>query len=117
MLKVYVYSKCSTCKKAIQFLNEHEIAFEQKEIHRDPPSPEELKRMLGYMKGEVRKLFNTSGILYREMQLSTRLHEMTVDEAVMLLSTHGMLVKRPFVLGDDFGLLGFKEAQWQILNQ
>lgn len=109
---VYVYSKCSTCKAAIQFLKARQIAFTQIEITETPPSISELKTMLGFY-GAITKLFNTSGELYREMQLSKKLPEMDQKDALKLLSQHGMLVKRPFLLGKDYGLLGFKEPEWE----
>lgn len=108
---VYVYSKCSTCQKALAFLTKKKIAFTKKEITETPPSLKELETMLAY-KGNIRKLFNTSGQLYREMQLSEKLNTMPEKEALKLLSQHGMLVKRPFVLGKDFGLVGFHEDEW-----
>lgn len=113
---LYAYSKCSTCQKAVQFLERKKIAFVRKEIVDTPPTVKELHTMLGYMDGNLKKIFNTSGQLYREMQLNEKLKEMSIEEAIGLLSQHGMLVKRPFLLGDDFGLLGFKEIEWsQIL--
>lgn len=112
MIKLYIYSKCSTCQKALQFLRQHNISFEQKEITETPPSLSELNEMLGFMNNDIKKLFNTSGILYRELKLSEQLNDMPLKEALHLLSTQGMLVKRPFVLGKNFGLVGFREAQW-----
>ncbi|MGZ3733034.1 MAG: arsenate reductase family protein [Parachlamydiaceae bacterium] len=111
-ITVYVYSKCSTCQKALQFLKQHRLSFQQKEITLTPPSLEELKQMLRFYKNDIKKLFNTSGILYREMQLSSKLPDMSESEALHLLTTEGMLVKRPFLLGNDVGLVGFREAQW-----
>lgn len=109
---VYVYGKCSTCKNALQFLKQRGIKFTEKEITATPPSLAELRRMLKYQNGNLKKLFNTSGLLYKEMQLSGKLDSMPQDEALALLHKHGMLVKRPFVLGEDFGLTGFREAAW-----
>ena len=111
-LKIYVYSKCSTCQKAIRFLEQHGIAFEQKEITVTTPSLKELHQMLGYMGNEVTKLFNSSGMLYRDMQLSAKLKALTPENALKLLTAHGMLVKRPFLIGEQFGLVGFRENQW-----
>lgn len=109
---VYVYGKCSTCKSALRFLKEHGIAFTEKEISKEPPSIEELQKMLSFQKGNLRKLFNTSGLLYKEMQLKDKLDAIEISDALRLLSQHGMLVKRPFVLKDDFGLVGFNEVEW-----
>lgn len=109
---IYVYGKCSTCQDAIKFLEQKKVVFRRKEITDTPPTVAELKIMLNYMQGNIKKLFNSSGQLYREMQLTEKLKAMSEKEALGLLSTHGMLVKRPFLLGDDFGLTGFKEAEW-----
>ncbi len=109
---VYVYGKCSTCKTALLFLKKRGVTFIEKEITKTPPSIAELKQMLAYQNDNVRKLFNTSGLLYKEMQLKEKLPDLSLDEALALLHQHGMLVKRPFLLGDDFGLLGFKETEW-----
>jgi arsenate reductase len=111
-ITVYVYSKCSTCQKALQFLKQHHISFQQKEITSTPPSLPELKQMLRFYKNDIKKLFNTSGILYREMQLTSRLPNMNESEALNLLNKEGMLVKRPFLLGESVGLVGFREAEW-----
>lgn len=110
---VYLYSKCSTCQNAMKFLEQHKIAFKSLEIKETPPSIDELKKMLKYQGGEVKKLFNTSGMLYRELGLSEKLPSMSQEQALALLSQNGMLVKRPFLLGKDFGLVGFREPQWQ----
>lgn len=109
---IYVYEKCSTCKDAILFLKEHKVAFTKKEISKEPPSIAELHQMLNYQDGNLKKLFNTSGLLYKEMGLKEKFQNLNIDEAFALLSQNGMLVKRPFLLGDDFGLLGFKETEW-----
>lgn len=110
---LYAYSKCSTCKAAIQFLKNRHISFTIKEIKEEPPSINELQKMLKFQSDNLKKLFNTSGELYREMHLSEKLAEMTLDESLLLLSKHGMLVKRPFLLAPDFGIVGFKEAEWE----
>jgi arsenate reductase (glutaredoxin) len=110
-IKVYEYEGCSTCRKALKFLDARGVNFEKAAIVETPPSKAELKRMLGFA-GDIRKLFNTSGLVYREMKLGARLPAMSEDEALTLLSKHGKLVKRPFVLLEDRGLLGFKEDEW-----
>jgi arsenate reductase len=109
---IYIYGKCSTCKAALLFLKGHGVAFTEKEISKEPPSIAELQQMLHYQDGDLKKLFNTSGLLYKEMELKEKLQNLNVNEAFALLTQHGMLVKRPFLLGSDFGLLGFKEAEW-----
>lgn len=111
-MKIYIYSKCSTCQNAIQFLKQRQIPFTAIEITKTPPSIKELQQMLKFKEGQLKKLFNTSGLLYKDMQLSEKLDAMPLEEALTLLSHNGMLVKRPFLLGPDFGLTGFKEAEW-----
>jgi arsenate reductase (glutaredoxin) len=108
---LYVYSKCSTCQKALHFLEKHQIKFIRKEITETPPTVAELKQMLKYQDDNIKKLFNTSGLLYKEMHLSEKLKSMPLDEALTLVSKHGMLVKRPFLLGKNFGLTGFNETE------
>lgn len=109
---LYIYSRCSTCQNALKFLERKNVSFVRKEIVETPPSIEELHTMLDYMDGHLKKIFNTSGQLYREMQLTEKLKSMSEEDAILLLNQHGMLVKRPFLLGGDFGLLGFKETEW-----
>jgi arsenate reductase (glutaredoxin) len=109
---LYIYSKCSTCQNALKFLKLRNVSFVRKEIVEIPPSVEELRRMLDYMGGNLKKIFNSSGQFYREMQLTEKLKSMSEEDAILLLNQHGMLVKRPFLLGDDFGFLGFKEIEW-----
>lgn len=115
---IYVYSKCSTCKEALRFLKDLGSVPKIKEITETPPSLEELNTMLHYQNNNLRKLFNTSGNLYREMQLADKLKDMPLQKALELLESHGMLVKRPFLLGENFGLVGFNKAEWshQVLN-
>jgi arsenate reductase len=109
---VYEYAKCSTCRKALKFLDARGVAYEKRPIVDQPPSRAELQRFLA-AGGEWRRLFNTSGELYREMKLSRKLDTMSVEEALDLLSRHGKLVKRPFVLAGDAVLAGFNEARWK----
>lgn len=109
---IYVYSKCSTCRDAIKFLENAKVKFIRKEITETPPSFKELETMLQHYKGDLKKLFNTSGNLYKEMKLSEKLNHLSQKEALNLLTQHGMLVKRPFLLAKDFGLTGFKETEW-----
>src|SRR5262249_28086590 len=103
-LKVFQYDNCSTSRKALKFLDAHPIAYERVPIVERPPSKRELERMLELVGGNLRRMFNTSGALYRELKIGERLPGMSRDEALELLATHGKLVKRPFVLGRDFGL-------------
>ena len=111
-LKIYAYSGCSTCRKALKFLDAKGVDYRPVPIVETPPSKSELKTMLSFA-GDLKRLFNTSGLLYREMKVGDKLKTMSVDDALGLLSKHGKLVKRPFVLLKDRGLLGFKEDEWQ----
>ena len=114
MLKVYEYDKCSTCKKALKFLETRKVPFERIPIVERPPSLAELKKMLGFV-GQVRKLFNTSGLVYRELKLGAKLSSLSEAEALKLLASNGKLIKRPFALQADRGMVGFKEAEWKKL--
>ncbi|WP_374029577.1 arsenate reductase family protein [Bdellovibrio bacteriovorus] len=116
MLKVYEYAKCSTCVKALKFLDAKKVKYDKLPIVDKAPSQKELKEMLAALKergGSIRNLFNTSGLVYKEMKLSEKLPTMTEAEALKLLSENGKLVKRPFVIGDDTHLVGFKEDEWK----
>lgn len=114
---LYVYSKCSTCQKALSFLEQRHLKFIRKEITETPPTIAELKQMLKYQEGNLKKLFNTSGLLYKEMKLSEKLETMPLEDALALLNKHGMLVKRPFLLGKNFGLTGFNEKAWSNVGR
>lgn len=111
-IRVYEYEKCGTCRKALQWLEKRGIAFERVPIVERPPSRAELAEMLRLV-GDVRKLFNTSGQVYRELGVSEKLKTMTPDQALELLSKHGKLIKRPFALAGGKGLVGFKEQDWK----
>lgn len=114
-LKVYHYPKCSTCKNALAFLREKGISFEAVDISITPPSKDELRSMI-QRRGGIRPLFNTSGQRYREGGFSEKVDSMSVEEAVEALAQDGMLVKRPFVLAGEHGLVGFKPEQWEVLR-
>jgi Spx/MgsR family transcriptional regulator len=111
-VKVYHYAKCSTCRDALKFLDARGAKYTAVEIDNTPPSKSELKRMLGYYEGNLRRLFNTSGLVYKELGLKDKLPLLSESEALDLLSKHGKLVKRPFVLGEDFGMVGFAKKEW-----
>ena len=113
MLKVYCYSRCTTCKKALQWLDERGIAYSLIDIKADHPDEETLRACYKMSGLPLKRFFNTSGIPDREMELSKQLPSMTEDEQIALLAADGMLVKRPLVIGDGFVLTGFREAQWQ----
>lgn len=112
-LRIYAYEKCDTCRKAVKFLQARGVDHEVVPIRQQPPAREALRRMLGYVDGDIRRLFNTSGQDYRAMNLKESLPGMSVDEAIDLLASNGNLVKRPFALGDDYGLVGFKQDEWE----
>ena len=112
--KVYAYPKCSTCIKAQKFLNANQLAYEIIDITQAPPSKAELKGMLARYDGEIKKLFNTSGVQYREMGLSKKIGDMQESELLDLLANNGKLVKRPFLIVDQKAVcVGFKEPEWQ----
>ena len=112
MLKFICYPKCTTCQKARKWLDENNIEYEFRDIKTENPSHEELTAWYKLSGLPLRKFFNTSGLLYKSMELKTKLPNMTDAEMLALLATGGMLVKRPLVIGDDFVLVGFKEAEW-----
>jgi arsenate reductase len=112
-LRLYEYRGCDTCRRARKFLEARGIAFEAIPIREQPPTHAELKRMLALCGGELRRLFNTSGGDYKAMKLAERLPKLTVEEALALLAANGNLVKRPFLLTDQGGLVGFKEPEWE----
>jgi arsenate reductase len=114
-VKIYEYSKCSTCRKALSFLDRHNVAYEKVSIIETPPTRTELKKMLALQGGNLRKLFNTSGEVYRAMKLGEKLPSMPENEALDLLASNGKLVKRPFALAGDKGLVGFNEDDWKKL--
>ena len=112
-LRVYAYEKCDTCRKAVKFLQARGVDHEVVPIRQQPPTREELCRMLGYVDGDIRRLFNTSGQDYRALNLKDRLPALSQDEAIELLASNGNLVKRPFALGGEHGLVGFKQEEWE----
>lgn len=106
------YPKCSTCKKAKQWLDDNKIQYTQRHIVEDNPTYEELKEWYKKSGLPLKKFFNTSGMLYKEMKLKDKLPDMSEDEQIELLATNGMLVKRPLIVGEDMVLVGFREAEW-----
>ena len=112
MLKFICYPKCTTCQKVRKWLDENNIEYEFRDIKIENPSLEELTAWYKLSGLPLRKFFNTSGLLYKSTELKTKLPNMTDDEMLALLATDGMLVKRPLAIGDDFVLVGFKEAEW-----
>lgn len=116
-IRIFEYSKCSTCRNALKFLDQHKVAYEKVPIVETPPTRAELRKMLAAQGGNLKKLFNTSGEVYRELKISAKLPTMTEAEALDLLASNGKLIKRPFVLTGDSGLVGFKEEDWKNIFQ
>ena len=112
MLKVYQYPKCGTCRKALKWLDAHDIDYKSIDITQKPPSKAELKRALAQSGLPITKLFNTSGQLYREGKYKERLQTMTTAQAIDALAAQGKLIKRPLVFGNDFTLVGFDERAY-----
>ena len=107
------YPKCGTCRNAKKWLDERKVSYEDRHIIEDNPTVEELKDWHERSGLPLKRFFNTSGMKYRELGLKDKLPEMSEEEQYELLATDGMLVKRPLVVGDDFVLIGFKEALWK----
>ena len=112
-MKVYCYSRCTTCKKALKWLDDKGVSYEQIDIKEDHPDEAALRKIHARSGLPLKRFFNTSGLPYREMGLSKKLPEMSEDEQFALLATDGMLVKRPLVVGEDVVLVGFKEEEWK----
>ena len=115
MLKLYAYKGCSTCRDALKWLHAHNIAFEEVAIRENPPPIQELKAALDAQGGDLRSLFNTSGLDYRALNMKERLPGMNDSDALKLLSENGNLIKRPFAIDAGAGvhLVGFKEPEWR----
>lgn len=112
MIQFICYPKCTTCQKAKKWLEAKEIPFEERHIKDQNPVAEELSAWQTKSGLPLKRFFNTSGLLYRDMKLSTKLPTMSGEEQLALLASDGMLVKRPILVGDDFVLVGFKETEW-----
>ena len=112
MLKFICYPKCTTCQKAKKWLDDNKIEYELRDIKQENPTLEELTEWYKKSGLPLKKFFNTSGLLYKSMDLKNKLPNMTETEMLQLLSTDGMLVKRPILVGNDFVLVGFKEVEW-----
>lgn len=107
------YPKCSTCKKAKKWLDDHNIKYQDRHIIDNNPTFDELKEWYHKSNLDIKRFFNTSGMLYKEMNLKDKLPNMNEDEMLEILSTNGMLVKRPLIISDDVILTGFKEKEWE----
>ena len=111
-MKFICYPKCTTCHKAKKWLNEHNVEYTERHIAEENPTYDELKEWYEKSRLPLKKFFNTSGLLYKEMKLKDKLPSMSEEEQLRLLATNGMLVKRPILVTEDKILVGFKEAEW-----
>lgn len=112
MIKFICYPKCTTCQRAKKWLDDNKIEYELRDIKLDNPTLQELTEWYKKSGMPLKKFFNTSGLLYKSLDLKNKLPTMTEDEMLKLLATDGMLVKRPILIGKDLVLVGFKEANW-----
>ena len=115
MVQFICYPKCTTCRRAQAWLDAHGIAYELRNIKENNPTGEELAAWWAASGLPLKKFFNTSGLLYKSLDLKNKLPTMTEDEILKLLASDGMLVKRPLVVGEGFVLVGFKEADWSAI--
>ena len=113
MIKVYCYSKCSTCKKALKWLDDRGVAYEKIDLKENNPGEAELREYHAKSGLPLKRFFNTSGMIYRDLELSKKLPVMSDDEQFALLASDGMLVKRPLLVKDDTVLTGFREKEWE----
>lgn len=113
MLLFLEYPKCTTCRKAKKWLDENGVDYVDRHIAEQNPDEEELKEWHARSGLPLKKFFNTSGMLYRELQLKDKLPQMSEEEQYQILASNGMIVKRPLVIGEDFVLVGFKEKEWE----
>ena len=113
MILVLEYPRCSTCKKALQWLRDNGVAFEDRHIVEQNPTQQELTEWYHKSGLPLKRFFNTSGLVYKNLSLKDKLPQMAEEEQYRLLATDGMLVKRPLVIGTDFVLVGFKEKEWE----
>ena len=115
-MKVLVYRKCSTCLKALKWLEVHQVVFDERPIKEENPSYEELKAWYEMSGLPLKKFFNTSGLVYKSLNLKDKLPSMTEEEQYAVLASDGKLVKRPIVVRGDLVLVGFNEEQWKQLK-
>ena len=115
MTKVYCYPKCSTCKKALKWLDDRGVAYELIDIKENNPSEAELREYHAKSGLPLKRFFNTSGMIYRDMELSKKLPSMSDDEQFALLASDCMLVKRPLLVKDETVLTGFREKEWEAI--
>ena len=115
MIKFICYPKCTTCQRAMKWLDDNKIRYELRDIQLNNPTSEELKEWYRKSGLPLKKFFNTSGLLYKSLELKSKLPKMTDDEMISLLATDGMLVKRPIIVADELVLVGFKDSEWERL--
>ena len=113
MIKFICYPKCTTCQKAKKWLDDNKIEYEFRDIKLDNPTLSELTEWYAKSGLILKKFFNTSGLLYKSLDLKNKIPQMSEDEMLGLLATDGMLVKRPILVGDSFVLVGFREEEWR----
>ena len=113
MIKFICYPKCTTCQRAKKWLDDNGVEYELRDIKLDNPSLDELTKWYNKSGLPIKRFFNTSGLLYKSLGLKDKLPEMSEQEALKLLATDGMLVKRPILVSDDFVLVGFKQPEWE----
>ena len=116
MLKFICYPKCTTCQRAKKWLDDNKQEYELRDIKLDNPTLDELTEWYRKSGLPLKRFFNTSGLLYKSLDLKNKLPQMSEEEMLKLLATDGMLVKRPLLIGDDFVLVGFKEAEWDKIK-
>ena len=115
-MELIMYSKCSTCKKAKNYLDSKNIEYKLRKIKENTPTKEEITKWIEKYNLDINKLFNTSGLIYRELKLKDKLKNMTTEEKISLLSQNAMLIKRPILVCNNNILIGFKEKDWQNIN-
>jgi arsenate reductase (glutaredoxin) len=113
MLTFFQYPKCGTCRKAKKFLDDQGISYEARNIVEEPPTVEELRAFISNSDLPIQKFFNTSGQVYRKLELSKKLPSMSDEEKLKILASDGMLVKRPMLTDEKSVIVGFKEAEWK----
>ena len=116
MLKFICYPKCTTCQKAKKWLDDNKIEYELRDIKLNNPTLDELTEWYKKSGLPLKRFFNTSGLLYKSLDLKNKLPEMTDAQMLKILASDGMIVKRPLLIGDNFALVGFKEPEWETIK-
>lgn len=115
MIKIYCYPRCTTCKRAVKWLETHQFDYQYINIVEETPSKEEIREYVEKSGQKIQKFFNTSGLVYKEMQLKDKLKNMSDEEKLEILSSNGKLIKRPLLISDNTVLIGFKEDNYETL--